>query len=337
MHILETLAASSELKGVELPTRDQISNRIHGRESKKRKLQMAALKLQRQREFEEKSPNHSNQTTHGMSQPYSYHPQFNATQSADASEQAFLDLFGPHLLYHSVYYHEYGLGMVVSTPPPSPQETVISPLNSNPYQPANLYLMPPINLGPSPDTAVTTLESVVLDTTQIPFPNFNPPSVNSDDTFTFPAASNSSEPSPHESVPFLAPSLPLILTHPSSSPYWTLLFLHTPPDENGYYMRCPLGCPDCIHGKVHLVVNRSTLISGLLGAVDVAHVGRSPSSHAGYWEPEQHEQHQNGQYGQNGQNGQYDQNDPKKHEFTFPQSLLSSVPNQDLSGLHLER
>jgi hypothetical protein len=347
LHILETLAASNELEGVELPTRDQISNRIHGRESKKRKLQMAALKLQRQREFDEQSQNSSLQaTSRGVGQqPYlpGNHPQFNTTaQSVDAYEQAYLDLFGPHLLYHSVYYHEYGMGMIVSipTPLPLPPETNISPMNTNHlYQPVNLYSMSPVNLSsPCAEMAVTTLESVVLDTTQT-----CPSSVNGDDTYISPVVSNSSEPSPHESVPFIAPSLPFIRIPSSSyfpsssspSPQWTLLFLHTPPDENGYYMQCPLGCPDCIHGKVHLVVNRSMLLAGLLGAVDVAHVGLNPSNNSSkYWEPEQQQQQQQQQQDQNNQNDQ-------TGHLTFPQSTLlpsaptPTPPHQDISGLHI--
>jgi hypothetical protein len=347
LHILETLASSRELEGMDLPTRDQISNRIHGRESKKRKSQMAALKLQHQRDSEDQSTHPSYNGVEQHPSP-AHGPQYiPQSMNVDASEQASLEMFGPHLLYHSIYYHEYGLGMIVSVPPPSPPLSVIScPLNPLHNQPTNFYSMSSsINIG-SPSLAsnigspylasnnempVPILESMGLNP-HISFPDSNQnPSVNGDNTYVSSLPSNLLEPSPHESVPFIAPSLPMIQGHAdhypssSSSPLWTLLFLHTPPDENGFYMQCPLGCPDCVHGKVHLVVNRSMLLAGLMGAIDVAQVGLHQSpSHSKYWEqPEGHDH-----------NDQNEFNSSSQPTSPLPAPGTSS-DGQDLSGLHL--
>lgn len=282
LHILESLAACSDFKDAELPTRDQISNRIHGRESKKRK--MAAL--QTQPKVPEPSKPQSQKRIH-QSPPYSepsnsnlksscryqYHP-----QTFVSDEQSFLEMFGPHLLYHSVYYHEYGMGMIVT----SPTDFIAPPLKIPVYSDSNLFssaqsleLPSLVQDGPSikdePEgMVVTTLESVVPNLLQpLPLP-MEPPLSNGNskvDTLLL----QSIGASPHESVP--------IPTHIQRNyPQWTLLFLHTPPDENGYYMQCPLGCPDCVNGRVHLLVDRAVLIAGLIGAVEVAHVG-SPSNH----------------------------------------------------------
>lgn len=71
------------------------------------------------------------------------------------------------------------------------------------------------------------------------------------------------------SVPLAGSSIPMAIQS-AYPPQWTLLFLHTSPDRNGVYMQCPLGCPGCVNGRIHVFVNRTILLAGLMGAVDIA-------------------------------------------------------------------
>ncbi len=262
MHILESLSALADFKDAELPTRDQISNRIHGRESKKRKLQMeAAIGCLARSNSQTSSPLLYNQPLPPIIEPIPSLREYEF-QNSDAIEQAYLDMFGPQLLYHSVYYQEYGLGMVVS----SPIDVCVPPLNITYQTPGLSTIEPPgSHLMGSPlkvlsNPAVPPIPDPV-GTTQSGFEPSPPKMKIQDSPGLIP-----------NSVPLAGSSIPISI-HSIYPPQWTLFFLNTPPDENGLYLQCPLGCPGCVKGRIHLLVNRTLLLAGLMGAVDLANGG----------------------------------------------------------------
>ena len=360
MHILESLSTIGDFKGVELPTRDQISNRIHGRESKKRKLQIEStlnqkyptqslptsyspsLSLQDQQEEQEEQqleiPTSINEEEEeppvAMPQPPVTIPNRidHGSHPIDSYEQTYLDMFGPQLLYHSVFFPEYGLGMVVTSPTDVPMPSYNSPYTTN--GDPSLINNPPTSLfsASTYSSIISPHYPCVSSSASMNNQNRYTPSFQSSSTLV-PAVSTSM------SVPLAGSSIPMTI-QPHYPQKWTLLFLHTPPDRNGIYMRCQLGCPGCVNGKIHVLVSRTLLLAGLMGAVEIANCDSySPDKSNQYQHnnrrQQPHSQHQYQQY-------QYQQSQQSQmQQLRQPQTSLQQSRVQQLQPpqalLHLQQ